>query len=275
MFLVPANRYRLMLGFMSQLLGQWSGASAITIYSVEFFKVMGKTGQSESLFATCILGVVKVTSAYLCAFFLIDFVGRRRSLYAGITLQMVAILYVAVFLAVVGIGRLEESASGGALSPAERRGVTGAAAMIYISGVGWTMGWNSFQYLVNAEIWPLRLRALGSSMAMCVHFANQFGNTKAVPSMLLAMGTHGFFIFCAAVCFLGLVWVWLFVPELAGRSLESTDDLFSLPWYKVGRHGNRLAPDNAGGDGDDAGDDEEKKEVEAAEERETTTSRNV
>ncbi|KAL4913662.1 general substrate transporter [Aspergillus aurantiobrunneus] len=261
LLMIPANRYRLMLGFMSQLLGQWSGASAITIYAVEFFSVLGKTGQSEKLFATCILGVVKLVSAYLCAFFLVDFIGRRRSLYAGISLQMISILYIAIFLGIIGAERLEA----GNLSSTEKQAAVGAVAMIYISGVGWTMGWNSFQYLVNAEIWPLRLRALGSSLTMCLHFANQYGNTKAVPLMLLDMQNFGFFIFCAAVCLAGLAWVWFFVPEMAGRSLESTDELFSLPWHKVGRYGNVLAPDvdaRAAGDLEDAKKDIEAREVE-------------
>ncbi|KAK8079397.1 Major facilitator superfamily domain- general substrate transporter [Apiospora hydei] len=227
--MVPANRYRLMLGLLSQLLGQWSGASAITIYAVDFFGVLGYTGQSEKLFATCILGVVKLTAAYLCAFFIVDFLGRRKSLYAGISLQAVSILYVAVFLGV-------------------RRAAVGAVSALYISGVGWAMGWNSFQYLVNADIWPLRLRALGASLVMCVHFVNQFGNTKAVPLMLLAMTPFGFFLFCSAVCLIGLAWVWFFVPEMAGRSLESMDELFALPWWKIGRHGHRLT----GGDHPDA-----------------------
>ncbi|EWG55361.1 hypothetical protein FVEG_13371 [Fusarium verticillioides 7600] len=237
---IPANRYRFMLGFMAQLLGQWSGASAITIYAAEFFGVLGKSGQSEKLFATCILGVVKLVSAYACAFFLVDFIGRRRSLYAGITLQTISVLYIAIFLAIVGTKTLED----GTLTSTQKHAGVGAIAMLYISGVGWTMGWNSFQYLVNAEIWPLRLRALGSSITMCLHFANQYGNTKAVPLMLLHMTSSGFFFFCAAVCILGLIWVWAFVPEMAGRSLESTDELFSLPWYKIGRYGNKLAPDN-------------------------------
>lgn len=239
LFLVPANRYRLMLGFMSQVLGQWSGANSITIYATEFFGVLGKSGQSEKLFASCILGVVKLVSAYICAFFLIDFVGRRRSLYMGITLQTISLTYIAIFLGVVGAETLES----GRLNSSQRQGAIGSIAMIYLSGVGWTMGWNSFQYLVNADIWQLRLRALGSSLVMCLHFLNQFGNTKAVPDMLLALQSYGFFAFSAAVSFVGLAWVWFFVPELRGRSLESTDELFSLPWYQIGRHGHRLVPE--------------------------------
>lgn len=131
--LIPSNRYRFMLGIMSQLLGQWSGASAITIYAAQFFAALGKTGQSEKLFATCILGVVKLCSAYLCAFFLIDFFGRRRSLYAGICLQTLAILYVAIYLTLVPPEILEE----GILSASQKQAATGAIAAIYISGFGW------------------------------------------------------------------------------------------------------------------------------------------
>lgn len=249
---IPANRYRFMLGIMSQLLGQWSGASAITIYATSFFAALGKTGQSEKLFATCILGVVKFCSAYLCAFFLIDFIGRRRSLYIGIMLQTVSICYVAIYLAQVPASAHVTDGGAAAVTGSAKRAGIGAIAALYISGFGWAMGWNSFQYLVNAEIYPLRLRALGSSLVMCIHFVNQFGNTKAVPSMLLAMTNYGFFVFCTAVCVLGLLWVWFFVPETAGRSLESMDALFSLPWYRIGRHGKYLAPDGIEHfDGDD------------------------
>lgn len=255
LLMIPANRYRFMLGIMSQLLGQWSGASAITIYATSFFAALGKTGQSEKLFATCILGVVKFCSAYLCAFFLIDFIGRRRSLYIGIILQTVSICYVAIYLAQVPASAHIDDGDTPAITGSAKRAGIGAIAALYISGFGWAMGWNSFQYLVNAEIYPLRLRALGSSLVMCFHFVNQFGNTKAVPSMLIAMTNYGFFVFCTAVCCVGLIWVWFFVPETARRSLESMDALFSLPWWRIGRHGKFLAPE---GDEHFGGDDLEK-----------------
>jgi hypothetical protein len=45
----------------------------------------------------------------------------------------------------------------------------------------------------------------------------------------------------AAVTFIGGVWVWFSVPETSGRSLESMDRLFDLPWYRIGLYGNRDA----------------------------------
>ena len=102
------------------------------------------------------------------------------------------------------------------------------------------------QYLLTAEYFPLRIRALCTSIAMCLHFANQYGNSRAVPVMLLPYGAGGIspmgtFWSFAVITLLGGLWVWFFVPETAGRSLESMDRLFELPWYKIGRYGNKDA----------------------------------
>lgn len=159
---LPANRYRLMLSVMSQVLGQWSGANSITIYAPEYFEMMGTTGQNEKLFATAIFGVVKFVSSLLCAIFLIDWIGRKRALMSGITLQFISMLYMALFLVIdTGVGDADSPQSA-----SEKSAAKGAIAMIYVSGFGWALGWNSIQYLINSEIYPLRLRAIGGSFAM-------------------------------------------------------------------------------------------------------------
>lgn len=236
LFTIKANLYRVMLGFMSQILGQWSGANSITIYAPQYFAMMGTTGQSEKLFATAIFGLVKFISSLLCAFFLIDFIGRKRALSTGILLQFISMLYMALFLVI------DTTAANGTKgqSPSQRRAATGAIVMIYFSGFGWALGWNSIQYLINSEIYPLRLRALGGSIAMTVHFVNQYGNSKAVPLMFLAMTTGGTMFFFSAVTAVGLAWVWFFLPETSGKSLEAMDALFNLPWYLIGRKGKEM-----------------------------------
>jgi hypothetical protein len=118
--------------------------------------------------------------------------------------------------------------------------------MIYLSGFGWAMGWNSMQYLLNAELYPLRIRAMSSSLVMCFHFVNQYGNSRAVPLMLLdhkegGLGPAGTFWLFTAITIIGGIWAWFTIPETAGRSLESIDKLFELPWYKIGRFGAKEA----------------------------------
>jgi sugar porter (SP) family MFS transporter len=238
MFCMPNNAYRLYIGLGSQILSQWSGAQSMTIYAPDFFALLGTKGQNEKLFATAIFGVVKFVAAIACALFLVDWIGRKRSLSIGIACQAISMAYLAAFLtAVPGI---EEK--GFEFTKSQKTASTVALVFIYISGFGWAMGWNSMQYLLNAEIYPLRIRAMSSSLVMCFHFVNQYGNSRAVPLMLLdhkegGLGPAGTFWLFTAITLIGGVWAWFTIPETSGRSLESIDKLFELPWYKIGRFG--------------------------------------
>lgn len=237
MFCMPNNFYRIYLGLGSQLLSQWSGAQSITIYAPEFFALLGTKGQNEKLFATAIFGVVKFVAAIICALFLVDVIGRKRSLGIGISLQALSMCYIAAFLTAV-----PQLAEGQKYTNSQQHAATGAIVMIYISGFGWAMGWNSMQYLLNAEIYPLRIRAISSSMVMCFHFVNQYGNSRAVPNMLLTkddggLGPSGTFWLFTIITIIGGVWAWFFIPETAGRSLEGMDRLFTLRWWQIGRFG--------------------------------------
>ncbi|RAO72788.1 uncharacterized protein BHQ10_008800 [Talaromyces amestolkiae] len=236
MFAIPSNLYRIYLGFAGQLLTQWCGAQSITVYAPDFFLLAGVSGQNEKLFATCILGVVKLLGALLCAFFLVDIIGRKRSLGIGITIQTISMTYIAIFLSIVG------TPNPSSFTPSQKSASIGAIFMIYLCSFGWALGWNGIQYLINAEIYPLRIRAICSSLIMMLHFANQYGANRAVPLMLLplsqgGMGPAGAFWFFVAISAFSALWAWFFIPETSGLSLESMDHLFTLPWYKIGRYG--------------------------------------
>ena len=64
--------------------------------------------------------------------------------------------------------------------------------------------------------------------------------------MFVSMTYGGTMFFFAIITFLGGVWVWFFLPELAGKSLESVDAVFQLPWYLIGRKGKELTKDQGG-----------------------------
>ncbi|KAL4893530.1 general substrate transporter [Aspergillus ambiguus] len=239
---VRSNLYRLYIAFMAQLLSQWSGAGSITLYAPDLFKLLGITGSNESLLVTAVFGIVKLVAAIICALFLVDALGRKRSLLLGISLQALSMIYVAGFLTAV-----PQMGTEGFELPASQLGASrGAIAMIYLSGFGWALGWNSMQYLLTAELFPLRIRAVATSAAMTLHFVNQYGNSRAVPNMLLqtadgGISPKGTFWFFGIVTLIGGFWVWFSVPETAGRSLESMDRLFELPWYRIGLYGNKDA----------------------------------
>lgn len=223
-------KYQLFLCLAIQLLAQWTGSNAVTIYAPEFFTMVGIENQNTKMLATSMFGVTKFVASIACALIIIDYFGRKRALYSGITLQFISTLYLGVFLAIKNLHHVSKSSS-----PSFARAGSGAVAMIYINGVGWALGWNSIQYLINAEVFPLQARSMAASLVMCFHFINQYANSKALPSMLLSMNDWGAMIFFAVVSLAGMIFAWFFIPEAAGLELEQVEYLFSRKWYKVGR----------------------------------------
>ncbi|KAM0343741.1 hypothetical protein ACHAPU_008166 [Fusarium lateritium] len=216
LFLNSSNLYRLYLANMVQVLAQWSGAGSITLYAPDLFELLGVTGSETGLLVTALFGIVKLVSAITCALFLVDVIGRKRAVMGGIALQALAMIYVASFLTAVPEPHSSSAAARAAIST------------VYLSGIGWAMGWNTISYILTAELFPLRVRAFGTLFAMTLHFLCQYGSSRATPNMLLPTVEGG-------------IWVIVSVPETAGRSLESMDRLFDLPWYKIGLFGNRNA----------------------------------
>ena len=53
-------------------------------------------------------------------------------------------------------------------------------------------------------------------------------------------------MFFSCVTAIGLAWVWFFLPETSGKSLESLDAIFGLPWYLIGRKGAELTKGTGG-----------------------------
>ncbi|CUM68606.1 uncharacterized protein PRCAT00006333001 [Priceomyces carsonii] len=237
--LFKSNRYRFFaVCALAQILGQWSGANAITIYAPEFFELSG-IEDKQQLKMTAVLGVVKFISAYLLAFLIIDALGRKAALQCGLIIQLVTTLFFAIFLTIVP----QAAEEGAVLTHSQLQASKAALASLFLSGVGWTMGFNNIQYLVGSEMFPLNIRSFAQSLVMVLHFACQYGNSRAVPKMLLAMNSYGAFYFFSAVIVISLFWGWFFIPEVSGRSLESMEDIFNLPWYLIGRRGPELCPD--------------------------------
>ncbi|KAL4747772.1 hypothetical protein BDW72DRAFT_209392 [Aspergillus terricola var. indicus] len=228
--LVPVeNRRRFFLLFMATLFSQWSGANAITQYSPTIFGYLGIVGDEATFLATGIYGVVKFASTLAFALVIVDFVGRRRSLLTGISLQILTLVFVGAYLgATKDMTMAEVKASGHA-----ERASTAAIVAIYLHAVAWSIGWFSIPYLIGPEIFPTRIRSLNMSISMALHWAFYFGCSKAMPSLLAATHRWGAFLFFSCIGVLGLVYVSLAMPDTTGRSLEALDKLFERPWYTL------------------------------------------
>lgn len=100
--------------------------------------------------AAGIYAIVKFVSTLGFALFVVDFIGRRRSLMTGICLQIVTLAYVGGYLD----GTQDISASQIVHSSAASNAATGAIVAIYLHAVAWRIGWFSIPYLMGSEIFP-------------------------------------------------------------------------------------------------------------------------
>ncbi|OOO08332.1 General substrate transporter [Aspergillus oryzae] len=228
-FVPVENRRRFFLIFMATLFSQWSGANAITQYSPAIFGYLGISGDEAKFLATGIYGVVKFVSTVCFALFIVDFIGRRRSLMTGISLQLITLIFVGAYLGVTSHLSADEIEA----TPSASRASTAAIVAIFLHAVAWSIGWFSIPYLVGSEIFPIRIRSLNMSISMAFHWAFYFGCSRAMPSLLAATHKWGAFVFFSCICLISLVYVFYAMPDTTGRSLEELDSLFQRPWYTV------------------------------------------
>ncbi|SPO22093.1 related to Quinate permease [Ustilago trichophora] len=228
------NQFKLVLCVLIQILGQWQGPGALSTYANRILTLIG-VHDSRGYVMSAGFGAVKLGAGILSSFFLIDLFGRRRTLWVSTLCQGLAMLYVAIYL---GIFIDHKHAPNKAASEA-------ALAGIFIAGASWSAGGNLAQYLINSEIFSLDVRALSASFVMAFHFLMQYSTTRAVQPMLNSglKGAGTFAIFAAMSLVVALPVYLFFLPETSGQSLERIDELFDLPWYKIGRASRRPVRD--------------------------------
>ena len=84
---------------------------------------------------------------------------------------------------------------------------------------------SSFPYSYLPEIFPLSIRAKGTSIGASSNWMNNFIIAFIVPPMI--QGIHwGMYLFFAVWLAIGSLFVWFFVPETKNKTLEEMDVVF-------------------------------------------------
>lgn len=98
-----------------------------------------------------------------------------------------------------------------------------ALIWLYIAGFGAT--WGPVSWTLVSEIFPLSIRAKGASIGASSNWINNFAIAFFVPPMLQAW-EWGTYIFFAVFLAVGIAWVYFYLPETKGTSLEEMDRVF-------------------------------------------------
>ncbi|GAA3773977.1 sugar porter family MFS transporter [Microbacterium kribbense] len=164
------------------------------------------------VFAAGILAVVNVIATYF-AYRFIDTIGRRRlaiSAYIGMIVFLLIGSYGASFMS--GVPQLIVIMVG--------FGLFIACFAIGIGGTGW---------LLQGEVFPTAVRGRASGIGAAVDWLANYGLVLVFPILQVGLGLGWVMVIFAVLCAVGVVFVYLFLPETKGKSVEEITQLFDGP----------------------------------------------
>ncbi|PWY87233.1 sugar transporter [Aspergillus sclerotioniger CBS 115572] len=213
LFVLRHLNRRLLIACALQLIQQFTGINAIIYYAPQIFEDIGLSGSSVDLLATGVIGILN----FLCtipAIMFMDRWGRRTVLIVGAVGMGISQLIVATLYAVYEHSWASHRGAGWA---------TAAFIWVYICNFAFSIG--CINWVIPSEIFPQGVRSQAVGIAIGVNWLSNFIVALITPRMLDSI-TFGTFYFFLAFCVFLIFWVYFFLPETKGVSIEEMDKIF-------------------------------------------------
>ena len=199
------------VGIILSVFQQFVGINVVFYYGEVLWRAAGFT-ESEALQVNLLGGTVNVLSTFV-AISLIDKIGRKPLLIAG-SIGMASTLATLAFCFSQG-----ELGDGGALQLSSSLSIIAlVAANLYVFCFG--VSWGPCVWVLLGEMFPNQIRGAALSIGAGAQWIANFAIAMTFPIMLSGIGLAGAYGTYAFFAALSLVFVWKFVKETRGRSLE-------------------------------------------------------
>ncbi len=205
----PGVRGALIAGLGLAILQQFVGPNTVLFYGPTIFGYAGISAGSNGLLAEICVGVVLFLFV-LPTIVLVDMVGRKRLFYFGLA-------GMGSMLVLLGLAFHFGAASWG----------VGVLVILLVYIACYSLSISPLFWLMTAELYPNRLRAIGASSATVANWSANLLITVTFLSAVDALGKDIVFWIYAAFAAIGIVFVRAFVPETKGRSLEDVEEYWT------------------------------------------------
>ncbi len=181
---------------------QFSGINSVIYYAPEIFQDTG--AHADAAFVqTVVVGAVNFVFTFV-AIWLVDKAGRRPLLIVGTFVQ-------AISLAAVGW-----------MFQAGMKGAAMTVGIVSFTG-SFAMAMGPISWIVNAEIFPTKLRGRAMSVAIFWLWLADWIVTQTFPMLREGIGPAKTFWVYGACSFASMIFVLLAVPETKGKTLEDIE----------------------------------------------------
>jgi len=201
----------IVIGLLLSIFQQFVGINVVLYYAPEIFKSMG-SGTDTALLQTIIVGAVNLLFTVL-AIMTVDKFGRKP-------LMIIGALGMAISMFALGTSFFMESVGVGAL----------VFMLLYVAS--FAMSWGPVCWVLLSEIFPNKIRGRALAVAVAAQWISNYIVSWTFPMMdkntyLVETFNHGFAYWIYGVMgVLAMVFVWKFVPETKGKTLEEIENIW-------------------------------------------------
>ena len=185
-----------------------TGINTIIYYAPTIFKTAGFDSNLTAIYATTGIGIVNFVMTIVAVFFT-DRLGRKPLLYFGLTGVMLSLFALGTSFAFADI-------LGSGL-----KWVAVGSLITYI--ICFAMSLGPIGWILVSEVFPLKIRGIAMSICTVSNFAFNFFVVGSFPVLLHRIGGAFTFWIFGIVSILCILFVYFFVPETKGISLEQIE----------------------------------------------------
>lgn len=186
------------------LFQQITGQPSVLYYAGSILQTAGFSAASDATRVSVIIGVFKLLMTGI-AVLKVDDLGRKPLLIGGVSGIAISLFLLSAYFKILG-------------------GFPAIAVIALLLYVGsYQVSFGPISWLMVSEIFPLRTRGKGISLAVLTNFGSNAIVTFAFSPLKELLGAANLFILFGVIALISLVFVVLYVPETKGLTLEEIE----------------------------------------------------
>ncbi len=220
------------IGTVLSVLQQFTGINAVLYYGADIFEQALGFGAEDILQQQVLLATVNLIFTFV-AMFTVDKLGRKPLLYIGSVGMLIGFLMMGFTLYLSDYSQIN---SAGLPTISKSEGIISLiGVLIFIASFAMSMG--PVVWVMLSEIFPNKIRSAAMSIAVAAQWLANYLVSQSFPMIVESEANKlkmdgGFwnnslpyFLFSVFIA-LTIVFVWKYIPETKGKTLEEMEELF-------------------------------------------------